>query len=109
MFEDDNTDLTDVEGEGRPATVSTLDMVQRREDIIYSNRRLSVIHFAQELRISVVSAHSSVHHQLDYHKLRSRWVSFSLSSEHKRARLAASLEFLQQYSAEGNDFLSHQR
>ena len=37
MFEDGRTDLTDAEIKGRPAIVSTPDMVQRVEDIIRSN------------------------------------------------------------------------
>ncbi|GBO44481.1 hypothetical protein AVEN_174931-1 [Araneus ventricosus] len=66
-FEDGGTDLTD----GRPTTV-TSDMVQRVEDIIPSNRRVSVAHIAQELGISVGSAHSIACQQLDYRKLCSR-------------------------------------
>ncbi|GBN06724.1 hypothetical protein AVEN_119432-1, partial [Araneus ventricosus] len=44
QFEDGRTDLTDAEGQGRPTTVSTSDMVQRLEDIILRNRRVSVAH-----------------------------------------------------------------
>ncbi|GBM81402.1 Mariner Mos1 transposase [Araneus ventricosus] len=51
-------------------------------------------------------AHSIVHHQLDFRKLCSQWIPYSLTSEHKGARFDASLEFLQRYSVEGNDFLS---
>ncbi|GBM75462.1 hypothetical protein AVEN_98281-1 [Araneus ventricosus] len=99
QFEDDRTDLNDAERQGRrPIT----DMVQRVEYIILSNRRVSVAHNAQEYGISVGSAHSIVRHRLDYRKLCSRWVHFYLTSEHKGARFAASLEFLQRFSAEVN-------
>ena len=40
MFQDDRTDLIDVEVEERPATVNTPDMVQRVEDIIRSNSKV---------------------------------------------------------------------
>ncbi|GBM58858.1 hypothetical protein AVEN_87151-1 [Araneus ventricosus] len=94
MVEDGRTDLADAERQGRPTKVSTSDMVQRVEDIILSNRRVSVARISQELGMSVGRAHSIVRHQLDYRKLRSRWVPHSLSSEHKGARFAGSLEFL---------------
>ncbi|GBM93607.1 hypothetical protein AVEN_145676-1 [Araneus ventricosus] len=50
----------------------------------------------------------SFHHPspTELFKLCSRWVPYLLTSEHKGARFAAFLEFLQRYSAEGNDFLS---
>ncbi|GBO00940.1 hypothetical protein AVEN_6471-1 [Araneus ventricosus] len=72
QFEDGRTDLTEAERQGRPTTVSTSDMVQREKDIILSNRRVRVAHIAQELGISVGSAHSIVRRQLDYRKLCSR-------------------------------------
>ncbi|KAF8764430.1 hypothetical protein HNY73_022501 [Argiope bruennichi] len=81
-------------------------MMQRVEYIILSNRRVSIAHTAQDLGISVGSAHSIVHNQLDYRKLCSRWVPCSLSSEQKRTQIAASLEFFQRYSVERNDFLN---
>ncbi|GBM94961.1 hypothetical protein AVEN_265274-1 [Araneus ventricosus] len=46
QFEDGRTDLTDAKRQGRPTTVSTSDMVQRVEDIILSNGRVSVAHTA---------------------------------------------------------------
>ncbi|GBN55784.1 hypothetical protein AVEN_240550-1 [Araneus ventricosus] len=64
QFEDGHTDLTYAERQGRPTTVSTSDAVGK--DIILSDRRVSVAHIAQELGISVGSAHSIVRHQLDY-------------------------------------------
>ncbi|KAF8771957.1 Protein GVQW3 like protein [Argiope bruennichi] len=106
QFEDGRTDLTDVERQGRLIMVSTSDMVLWVEDIILSNRRVSIAYIAQNKGISVDSAHSIVCHQLDYRKLCSRWVPYSLSSEQKGARFAASLGFLQRYYAEGNDFLN---
>ena len=48
QFEDGRTDITDAEREGRSTTVNTPDMVQRVEDIIRSNRRVSVAHIALE-------------------------------------------------------------
>ncbi|GBM67454.1 hypothetical protein AVEN_124050-1 [Araneus ventricosus] len=104
QFEDGSTDLADAERQGRPTTTS--DMVQKVEDIILNNRRVSVAHIAQELGISVGIADSIVSRHLNYRKLCSRWVPYSLTSEQKGASFAASLEFLQRYSTEGNDFLS---
>ncbi|KAF8795116.1 Histone-lysine N-methyltransferase SETMAR like protein [Argiope bruennichi] len=66
---------------------------------------MSIAYIAQDLVISVGNAHSIVRHQMDYRILCSRWVPYSLSSEHKGARFAASLEFLQCYSSKGNDLL----
>ncbi|GBL69219.1 hypothetical protein AVEN_98399-1 [Araneus ventricosus] len=125
QFEDGRIDLTDEERQGSPTTVRTSDMVQQVEDIILSSRRVSVADISQELGISVGSAHSGglqpdspspgfatgsahsiVRHQLDFRKLCSQWVPYSLTSEYKGARFAASLEFLQRYSEEDNDFLS---
>ena len=47
-FEDSRLVLTDAEREERQATMSTPGMMQRVEDIIRSNRRLSVAHIAEE-------------------------------------------------------------
>ncbi|GBO37738.1 hypothetical protein AVEN_155923-1 [Araneus ventricosus] len=81
-------------------------MVQRVEDISLSNRRASVAHISPELGMSVGRAHSIVRHQLNYRKLRSRWVPHSLTSEHKGVRFAASLEFLQLILRKAMIFLS---
>ncbi|KAF8794184.1 hypothetical protein HNY73_002188 [Argiope bruennichi] len=56
------TDFIDMERQRRPTTVSTSDMVQRVEDNILSNSRVSIAHIAQDFGISVGSAHSIVRH-----------------------------------------------
>ncbi|GBM32174.1 hypothetical protein AVEN_136724-1 [Araneus ventricosus] len=61
QFEDCRTNLTDVERQGRPATVSTSDIVQRMEDIILNNGRVSVAHTAQNVGISVGSTPCDIH------------------------------------------------
>ncbi|KAF8793680.1 hypothetical protein HNY73_001730 [Argiope bruennichi] len=72
--------LTNVGRQGRPTAVSKSDMVQQVEDIILSNHSVSIAHIAQYLGISVGSSQSTGCHQLDYLKLCSRWVIYSLSS-----------------------------
>lgn len=69
-FEDGCTDLTNAESQGRPrAVMLTSEMVQWVKDIILINRRVSIVHNAQECGISVGSAHSIVSLQLYYRKL----------------------------------------
>ena len=84
-----------MEIDGKPAIVNTPDMVLRVKGIIHSNSRVTVAHVSKELGMSVGRAHSIVHHKVDYRELCSRCVPFSLSTEHKRARFAVSLEFIQ--------------
>ncbi|GFV12114.1 HTH_48 domain-containing protein [Trichonephila clavipes] len=48
-----------------------------------------------------------VSERLNYRKLCSRWVPKMLTDEHKTKRLGSALSFLERYSKEGDDFLSH--
>ena len=104
LFDQGRTDLGDEHREGRPST--TDNNVQAIEEMIRNNHRVTIADVAEKLRMSIGSAHAIVRDRLQYRKLCARWVPRSLTPAHKDARFMASLDFLQRYSAEGNDFLS---
>ena len=106
QFDQDRTDVNDGQGAGRPSTLTTEENVQAMEEMVRNNRRVTMVEIAEQMRISVDSAHSIVRDRLQYRELCSRWVPRSLTPTHKDARFMASLDFLQRYSMEGNGLLS---
>jgi hypothetical protein len=56
-------------------------------ELILQNRRGTIDEIAEQLNISIGSAYSVVHDNLQFHKLYARWVPKELTDEHKRMRL----------------------
>lgn len=92
---------------GRP-TVITDDLVSSVDAFIKQDRRctLDEIHrrFSDFSR-SVINV--IVTTRLNYRKICARWVPHMLSDKHKTIRMGAALSFLDRYSKEGDEFLSH--
>ena len=91
---------------GRPPSSTTDDNVQAIEEMVHSNRRVTIAEIAEQMRILIGSAYFIVRDRLQCGKLCSRWVPRSPTPTHKDARFMVSLDFLQRYSVEENDFLS---
>ena len=75
---------------------------------IRKNRQFTItllsLHFPQILWSLL---HKIASDELKFRKLCARWVPKMLTEEHKLKRQASALDFLTQYSEEGNNFLSH--
>ncbi|PSN33234.1 hypothetical protein C0J52_24489 [Blattella germanica] len=57
QFEQSRTDVSDADREGRPSTSTTEDNIQKVDEIIRSNRRVSITEIAQQFSILIRSAH----------------------------------------------------
>ena len=74
------TELRDRPRSGRPATATSPDMLQRTEDIIQADRRITSRQLAIQLSVSNGSAMAIID-ALGYSKVCARWVPRSLTTE----------------------------
>ena len=69
QFDQGRTGLGDDHREGRPLTSTTDNNVQAIKEIIRNNRRVTIADIAEQLRMSIGSAHAIVRDRLQYRKL----------------------------------------
>lgn len=84
---------------GRPTTVVTEQMIKKIENIVLSDRRVTVRFIAEEVKISIGSVQNILHDHLGMKKVSARWVPRMLTDAQKQTRLRisrSSLEMLQQ-------------
>ena len=75
--------------------IATLEMLQRVEDIIRADRRVTVDAVAIAIGCSRGQAYNMMHEGLGFHKVCSRWVPRQLTTQHKSQRMGLSLQHLQ--------------
>jgi hypothetical protein len=80
-------------------------MLQRANDIIHVDRRISSRQLAVQLSVSSGRAMAFID-TLRYSKVCTRWVPRSLTTEQRRQRKAICSELLERFDAEGGVFLS---
>ena len=80
-------------------------MLQRANDIILADRRITSRHLVVELSVSNGNAIAIID-ALESSKLCARWFPRSLTTEHRRQRKAICSELLERFDAEGEAFLS---
>ena len=85
---------------GRPATVTSPDMLQRANDIIHVDRRITSRQLAVQLSVNNGSV-MAVIDALGYSKVCARWVPRSLMTKHKHQRKAICSELLERFDAGG--------
>jgi transposase len=83
MFKTCRTSETDAERSGHPTTATTALNEERARELILQNRRVTVDEIAKQLNISIGSAYSVVHDNLQFHRVCARWVPKELEDEHK--------------------------
>ena len=86
--------------------VSTPEAVQAVEDLIKSDRRVTLDEIATNLDISHGTVYAIVREKLRFSKVSCRWVPKMLTDDHKMQRLMASRASLRRYRKEGDVFLS---
>jgi len=99
------TELHDRLRSGRPATATSPDILQRADDIILADRRITNRQLALQLSVSNGSAMAIID-GWGYLKVCARWVPRSLTTEHRRQRKAICSELLERFDAEREAFLS---
>lgn len=106
-FKDGRTNIHDEERSGRPSVI-TDELIQKVDCKVKENRRFTISCLAEKFpAVSRSVLYEIVSERLNYRKLCSRWVPKMLSDEHKTKRLGSALSFIERYSNEGDDFLSH--
>jgi histone-lysine N-methyltransferase SETMAR len=80
-------------------------MLQRADDIIHADPRITSRQLAVQLSVSNGSAMAIID-ALGYSKVCPRWVPRSLTTEHGRQRKTICSELLERFDAEGEAFLS---
>jgi len=105
-FSEGRTSIEDEHRAGRPVEIATPETLQRVEDIIRAERRVTVDAVATAVGCSRGQAYSMMHEGLGFHKVCSRWVPRQLTPQHKSQRMGLSLQHLQRYQDEGDDMLS---
>jgi transposase len=81
MFKNIRTSVTDAERSGHPTTATTAQNEERARELSLQNRRVMVSEIAKQLNISIASAYSVVHDNLQLHKVCARWVHKELTDE----------------------------
>ncbi|GFT49575.1 HTH_48 domain-containing protein [Trichonephila clavipes] len=106
-FKDGRINIHDEERSGRPSVI-TDELIQKVDCKVKEKRRFTSSSLAEKFPVVSRSVlYEIVSERLNYRKLCSRWVPKMLTDEHKPKILGNALSFLERYSNEGNDFLSH--
>ena len=92
------------ERSGRPRVSVTDDNTARVGAMVKAERRVRIKDIAQELDISFGSALNIIDECLGYRKVSCRWVPKQLDDVMKGKRMIASLNNLQRYAEEGDNF-----
>lgn len=91
---------------GRPTTAVNEDNVEAVEDFIMRDRRVSVRHIAAAMDMSIGSVETIIHDQLHMSKVSARWVPRMLTPEQRQVRKETSLEILNLFNEDSEDFLN---
>lgn len=90
---------------GRPVEIATDETMKKVDEMIRSDRRITVAHVARSVGCSQGLAYSIIHDRLQFRKVCARWVPRDLTPQHKLNRMGLALEHLCRYEAQGQDML----
>ena len=105
LFKERQRSVEDEDRPGSPTEVRSPEVTKSVNDLIQSNRRVTVDDIARTLSSSVGTAQKIVHDDLGYSKVSCQWVSKMLTAEHKRRRVKLSKQCLCCYEKDGDEFL----
>jgi len=91
---------------GDPKTVTTPEITDQIQELIFEDRRISAKSIAEQLGISRERVGSIIHEDLDVRKLSVKWVPKYLKEDKKRQRCQLSEQLLKFFRRDPNDFLS---
>ena len=98
--------IRDQERPGHLAEVLIEATVQRVEQIIHNDRHVSIDDVACAVGCSCGTAYNIMHEQLKFCKVRAWWVPCRLIEEQKMFRMGLSLQHLNRYTEEEEDFMA---
>ena len=105
LFKKGRRSVEDEDRPERPLEVRSPVVIISFNDLIQSNRRVTVDDIARTLSLSVRTAHKIVHDDLGYLKVSCRLVPKMLTAEHKHTRVKLSQQCLCRYEKDGDEFL----
>ena len=100
FFRGGDTAVADAARSGRPVVQKTDEMVAKVKVVLDEDRRSTVEHVAEEVGISVGTAHSIITEQLEMRKLAAKWVPHLLSEEQRQVRVRVCRSHLQRLRRE---------
>ncbi|GFW71563.1 histone-lysine N-methyltransferase SETMAR [Trichonephila clavipes] len=104
-FKDGRENVHDEPRSGRPSVI-TDDLVNAVDEKIREDRRFTISTFALEFpNVGRATLHKVISEKLKFRKLCARWVPRLRTEEHKLKRMACTLDFLDRYHKEGDQFL----
>ena len=89
----------------RPTEVRSPEVIESVNDLIQSDRKVTVDDIARTLSLSVGTARKILHDDLGYLKVSCRWVPKMLNPEHKQRRVELSQQCLCHYEKDCDEFL----
>lgn len=89
------------EGSGRPKSSTDRKNIEKVDEIVRSDRKVTIDAIAEELGLSHGSVHAIVADKLSYKKCLTKWVPKMLSVDQKKNRLEVANEHLTKYAANG--------
>lgn len=99
-------DLDDEPRSGRPSTSRTPEIIEKVNQLVAEERRLTTRQIAESVGISNGAVHSILTEDLMKRKLCAKWVPHLLTEEQKVCRVTLSSNHLQRFRREGEDFLN---
>jgi len=91
---------------GRPKTVTTPEIIEKIQELIFEDRRISAKSIAEQLGISREQVRSVIHEYWDMRKLSAKWVPKCLNADQKRQRCQSSEQLLEFFQCNSHAFLS---
>lgn len=89
---------------GRPSTSVTEENVKKVENLVLEDRRMTIKHIAEILKISFGSIQSILIDSLGFKKVSARWVPRMLTDENKKRRLEISKRNLEMFQRDSDNF-----
>lgn len=90
---------------GRPKEVTSKEIVNKIHDIVLEDCRVTITEIADIVKISTERIHNILHEHLGMRKLSARWVPRVLTAENKRNRVTASMNSLEMFHRDPDEFL----
>lgn len=105
-FSQGRSKVVDDRRSGRPVQISTDATLRRVEEMIRTDRRVTIDSIATAIGCSHGLAYELMHDRLNFRKVCARWVPRQLTEEHRRIRMGLSLQHLSRYTVEGENMLN---
>ena len=105
-FKRGRTDVELKHSPGRPVEATAPENVEKIQELLKTDRRLTCEEVAREIGISRGSAHAALTTNLNMRRIAARWVPHCLSEEQKTERMETAKTLLKRYIKEGESFLN---